>query len=118
MSLLKRIGRLLTHATATPAAAGAAVGNPPSSPPPPGPWSDSLDPHANIAGADPTAEAETVRLTLDRKVSPGGSVYFTQAADAEGWPLIERLFRVDAVHAILARENTLVVSRTPGASLR
>ncbi|MBN2491909.1 MAG: NifU family protein [Planctomycetes bacterium] len=69
----------------------------------------------NIQLAAPSPGDETVRITLDRKVSPGGSVYFTDPLDARGWPLIEQLFQVDSVHSVLARENVLVVARKPGA---
>ncbi len=71
-------------------------------------------PTVTIDVTPPAADAEIAKLTLDRAVSPGGSVYFTDVADAAGWPLVERLFAVDGVHSVLAKENVLIVSKAAG----
>jgi Fe-S cluster biogenesis protein NfuA len=71
-----------------------------------------MESNVNVQMAPPAADAETVKITLDRRVSPGGSVFFSQASDAQGWPLMERLFKVGAVHSVLAKENVLIVAKT------
>ena len=67
----------------------------------------------NVNLVEPAVDAETVRIILDRKVSPGGSVQFSGPDDASGWPLIEKLFQLENVHSVLAQENVLVVARKP-----
>jgi len=76
----------------------------------------NMESNVNVQMAPPTADAETVKITLDRRVSPGGSVFFSQASDADGWPLIERLFTVGSVHSVLAKENVLIVAKTSDGS--
>ncbi len=61
---------------------------------------------------EPAPDAGTVMLTMDRSVSPGKSVHFTSAVEAEGWPLIQKLFGVEAVESVLLRDNFAIVART------
>jgi len=75
-----------------------------------------MESNVNVQMAPPAADAETVKITLDRRVSPGGSVFFNHPSDADGWPLIERLFAVDSVHSVLAKENVLIVAKKTEAS--
>ncbi len=56
---------------------------------------------------------DAVTLCLDRRVSPGGTACFENPSEAEGWPLVEKLFQVDAVRSVKARENELVFTRSP-----
>jgi len=65
---------------------------------------------ANVDISIETPVDDAVKITLDRKVSPGGSALFTSLSDAEGWPLIEKLFQVGGVASVMARENELLVS--------
>lgn len=69
-----------------------------------------------IEVAPPADDAEIAKLTLDRQVSPGGSVYFTSKADADGWPMVERLFEVPNLHSVLAKDNVVVISKTDDAT--
>jgi Fe-S cluster biogenesis protein NfuA len=70
----------------------------------------------NVNIAEPAADAESIKITLDRRVSPGGSVYFARRTDADGWPLIERIFDLSGVHSVLVKENVLIVSRAEGTA--
>lgn len=67
----------------------------------------------HITWSAPTADAVT--LCLDRRVSPGGAALFENPSDAKGWPLVEKLFQVNAVRTVKARENELVLTRAPEA---
>ena len=69
--------------------------------------------NVHITRMNPADDA--VILRLDRRICPGGAAFFESPADAEGWPLVEKLFQVDAVRSVKARENELVVTRTAGA---
>ena len=78
--------------------------------------SANADTNVNLQMAEAAADSESIKITLDRRVSPGGSVYFAQRSDAGGWPLIERLFDVDGVHSVLVKENVVIVSRASSAA--
>jgi Fe-S cluster biogenesis protein NfuA len=59
----------------------------------------------------PDADARTCQITLDRRVSPVGTVLFETVADAEGWPLVQALFQVPGIHSVIAKESTVILSR-------
>ncbi len=64
---------------------------------------------------DPLEDAKTVSFTVNRKVSPVGTVLFENVGDADGWPLIQALFGVDGVFSIIVKENVVIVSRSTSA---
>jgi len=118
MNLFQRIGRLFSSRSAPRVEEGAHPSpgrKAPDSGAAAANGSANMDGNVNVELAQPASGDETVRITLDRNVSPGGSVYFNRPEDAEGWPLIEKLFATGSVHSVLARDNMLVVARMPDA---
>lgn len=71
-----------------------------------GPGSDLV-----IEIPEPAPDAKVCQITLNRKVSPVGTVLFENSQDAEGWPMIQALFKIVGVHSVIAKESNIIVSK-------
>jgi len=64
--------------------------------------------------AEPTANPQVCRFTVDRPLHEGGSVHCQSREDAAGSPLLERLFAIDDVREILVMGPSVTVAKNSG----
>lgn len=55
---------------------------------------------------------DVYQFTIDRSVYPGNSWYFASKDEAKGSPLVERLFEIENVIAVLVSDNIVKVTKT------
>jgi len=64
----------------------------------------------------PTPNPNSVKVTLDRTVSEGGSKTYQSAEDAQESPLASAIFAVPGVTMVFLLNNFITVGKDPSAS--
>lgn len=65
--------------------------------------------------SDPGPDTDTCKIVVNRDLSPDKTEFFETYAEAEGWPMVQRIMRVSGVHSVIVKGNILIVAKHAGA---
>ena len=65
--------------------------------------------------SDPGPDTDTCKIVLNRDLSPDKTEFFETYAEAEGWPMVQRIMRVAGVHSVIVKGSLLIVAKHAGA---
>jgi Fe-S cluster biogenesis protein NfuA len=70
-----------------------------------------VEPPVSIRAEVSLADPDTCKFTVSRSVHPGGPFYFENQQQAQGSPLVERLFDLPGVAHVLVAGNVVTVGK-------
>ncbi len=63
----------------------------------------------------PADDVDTCKVELSVDVSPHGTLFFENLAEAEGWPLVQSLMRLPGVVSVIAKGKLLILAKHSAA---
>ena len=70
-----------------------------------------VEPPVNIRAEVSLVDPDTCKFTVSRTVHSGGPLFFENREQAEGSPLVERLFELPGVAHVLVAGNVVTVGK-------
>lgn len=74
----------------------------------------SDEPALEISMSDPGPDTDTVKITLNQDLSGDKTEFFETFAEANDWPMVQRVMRVPGIHSVIVKGSILIVAKHAG----